>query len=449
MRHGSLFSGIGGFDLAAEWMGWKNIFHCEWMEFPRKVLDYHFPDADSHIDICTTDFKKYANKIDILTGGFPCQPFSLAGKRKGTDDERYLWGEMLRAIQEIKPKFVIAENVFGITNIDGGLVFEQVCLDLENEGYEVQPFIIPAAAKNAPHRRDRCWFIGFRNASDNYGIIRGEGREFESAEQSRHGESNENSNTKINGITTNSNGNDGRSTDRESGCEESKTNGEGQQSIHSRIGATSNEGNATDPKNCGCRRGMCQKCSDRKRELFQNQQAGSEMGCEIEGCCGIGDATNTKCEGLEGHNRERERCTEHRSDEGLFIGAETEFNATNSNGNGFDQCNGNNEVNTSQGGFNALNDLDTITMHTNCTMRKGQHIGQTREGEFNRSNCGNGINNFQNFPTQSPICSGDDGLPSELDGITFSKWRAESIKGYGNAIVPQIAYQLFQIINKL
>lgn len=163
MRHGSLFSGIGGFDLAAEWMGWENVFHCEWMEFPRKVLDYHFPNADSHIDICKTDFTKYANKIDILTGGFPCQPFSTAGKRKGTEDERYLWGEMLRAIQEIKPKFVIAENVFGITNIDGGLVFQQVCVDLENEGYEVQPFIIPAAAKNAPHRRDRCWFIAYSN----------------------------------------------------------------------------------------------------------------------------------------------------------------------------------------------------------------------------------------------------------------------------------------------
>jgi DNA (cytosine-5)-methyltransferase 1 len=161
-----LFSGIGGFDLAAEWMGWENVFHCEWMEFPRKVLDYYFPNADSHIDICKTDFKKYEGTIDIITGGFPCQPFSSAGKRKGTDDERYLWGEMLRAVQEIKPKFVIAENVFGITNIDGGMVFEQVCLDLETEGYEVQPFIIPAAAKNAPHRRDRCWFIGVKNATD-------------------------------------------------------------------------------------------------------------------------------------------------------------------------------------------------------------------------------------------------------------------------------------------
>ena len=334
MRHGSLFSGIGGFDLAAEWMGWENVFHCEWMEFPRKVLDYHFPDADSHIDICKTDFKKYANTIDILTGGFPCQPFSLAGKRKGTDDERYLWGEMLRAIQEIKPRFVIAENVFGITNIDGGLVFEQVCLDLENEGYEVQPFIIPASAKNAPHRRDRCWFIAYAN------------------------------------------GNDGRSTDRESGCEESKTNGEGQQSVYSRTWTTSNEGNATNSKNCGCRRGMCQKCSDGKRELFQNQQGWSEMGCKIERCSGIGDATNTKDIGRK----------------------------------------------------NALEN------------------GKLERGRFR---FGDKPPTWDSFPSQSPICGGDDGLPTQLDGITFSKWRGESMRGYGNAIVPQIAHQLFQILETL
>ena len=248
MRHGSLFSGIGGFDLAAEWMGWENVFHCEWMEFPRKVLEYYWPEADSHVDICKTDFKKYEGTIDVISGGFPCQPFSLAGKRKGTDDERYLWGEMLRAIQEIKPTWVIAENVFGITNIDGGLVFEQVCLDLEAEGYEVQPFVIPACAKNAPHRRDRCWFVAY------------------------------------------------------------------------------------------------------------------------------------------------------------------------SNRDGSNQCNGNDEVNASKGRQYALGYVKSIP------------------------------SNFQNFPTQSPICGGDDGLPAELDGITFSKWRNESIKGYGNAIVPQIAYELFKII---
>jgi len=382
MRHGSLFSGIGGFDLAAEWMGWENVFHCEWMEFPRKVLDYHFPDADSHIDICKTDFTKYANTIDILTGGFPCQPFSLAGKRKGTDDERYLWGEMLRAIQEIKPRFVIAENVFGITNIDGGLVFQQVCLDLETEGYEVQPFIIPACAKNAPHRRDRCWFIA-----------------------------------------TNSNCNDRRSTDRKGGCEESKTNGEGEQPIHSRIGATSNERNATNSKNCGCGRGMCQQCADGERELFSDKQRRSEMGSQIEGCCRIGNATDT-------------------------------------NGNGLNERNRNDEINTSEGGEYALGDIESLHIEQ-PTFEHPLCIGQERRlyeeqskiatGEqFSKRNA-RSIKSpcWENFPTQSPICGGDDGLPTELDGITFSKWRAESIKGYGNAIVPQIAHQLFQIINDL
>jgi len=292
MKHGSLFSGLGGFDLAAEWMGWENIFHCEWMEFPRKVLDYHFPNADSHVDICKTDFKKYANKIEILTGGFPCQPFSMAGKRKGTDDERYLWGEMLRAIQEIKPAFVIAENVFGITNIDDGLVFEQVCLDLEAEGYEVQPFVIPAAAKNAPHRRDRVWFV-----------------------------------------------------------------------------------------------------------------------------------------------------------------------ATDTNGNGLNQRNGNNEKHSSEEGINAQRDIkqsivDGYATDTDSDGQKwSKKIRNQRRDEkkkqkriqFKRCKC----NTWQKFPTQPAICGGDDGLPTELNGITFSKWRAESIKGYGNAIVPQIAFGIFKQLSLL
>jgi DNA (cytosine-5)-methyltransferase 1 len=279
MRHGSLFSGIGGFDLASEWMGWENVFHCEWMEFPRKVLEYYWPDADSHIDICKTDFKKYEGTIDVISGGFPCQPFSLAGKRKGTDDERYLWGEMLRAVQEIKPKWIIAENVFGIVNINGGLVFEQVCLDLENEGYEVQPFIIAAAAKNAPHRRDRCWFVAY------------------------------------------------------------------------------------------------------------------------------------------------------------------------SNRDGSNQCNSNDEINTSQGRKYALYNAEQGNGNGNSsdTEHKGfQRSNRTQKSVLPKS--GSFKNDWHNFPTQSPICSGDDGLPTKLDGITFSKWRNESIKGYGNAIVPQIAYELFKII---
>lgn len=162
MTHASLFSGIGGFDLAAEWMGWTNVLNCEIDEFCRMVLKYHFPNAKQYADIRTTDFTVWRGRIDILTGGFPCQPFSVAGKRKGTDDDRYLWPEMLRAIREIRPRWVVGENVYGLVNWSGGMVLEQVCADLENEGYEVQPFVIPACAVNAPHRRDRVWIIAYR-----------------------------------------------------------------------------------------------------------------------------------------------------------------------------------------------------------------------------------------------------------------------------------------------
>jgi DNA (cytosine-5)-methyltransferase 1 len=96
MTHASLFSGIGGFDLAAEWAGWTNAFNCEIDPFCRKILKYHFPDAEQYGDIRTADFAVWRDRIDVLTGGFPCQPFSLAGKRKGTEDDRYLWPEMLR-----------------------------------------------------------------------------------------------------------------------------------------------------------------------------------------------------------------------------------------------------------------------------------------------------------------------------------------------------------------
>ncbi|HAE65726.1 MAG TPA: DNA (cytosine-5-)-methyltransferase, partial [Sphingobacterium sp.] len=179
MTHGSLFSGIGGFDLAAQWMGWQNIFHCEINPFCQKILKYYWPNADSYTDIKQTDFSIYRGKIDVLSGGFPCQPFSTAGKRKGAEDDRYLWPEMLRAIDEIRPTWVIGENVAGLasmvqpeaykTNVESQIniqgevdqetvleyqqyVTETVCSDLEHLGYSVQPIIIPACATGAPHR---------------------------------------------------------------------------------------------------------------------------------------------------------------------------------------------------------------------------------------------------------------------------------------------------------
>lgn len=165
MRHISLFSGIGGFDLASEWMGWENVAHCEWNPFCQKILKYYWPKAESYSDITKTCFKKYHGTIDIISGGFPCQPFSVAGQRQGTEDNRYLWPSMLRVIREVSPTWVVGENVLGLVNWSEGMVFEQVYSDLEAEGYKVQAFVLPACGVDAPHKRDRVWFVAYRNSA--------------------------------------------------------------------------------------------------------------------------------------------------------------------------------------------------------------------------------------------------------------------------------------------
>jgi DNA (cytosine-5)-methyltransferase 1 len=252
MKHGSLFSGIGGFDLAAEWMGWENKFHCEWNEFGQKVLKYYWPNATSYGDITNTDFTIWRGLIDVLTGGFPCQPYSVIGKRKGKDDDRHLWPHMLRAIREIQPRWVVGENVHGLVNWSGGLVFHEVQADLEAAGYQVFPYVLPAAGVNAPHKRDRVWFIAY---SADYGLQGG--------------------------------GNSGELRGERTGREERST-----------------------------------------------------------------------------------------------------------------------------------------------------HLGRFPAPDW------------KNFPVESPLCIGDDGLPSGLDGITFSKWETESIKAAGNAIVPQVVFQIFKSIEQ-
>ena len=186
MNHASLFSGIGAPEVAAEMLGWSNVFHCEINPFGRSVLEYWFPHSDSYGDITKTDFTKYRGRIDVLTGGFPCQPFSYAGKRGGYNDERYLWPEMLRVIEEVRPSWVVGENVAGLaTMVEGGVytdlgcegslfgetdalhqyllrerfTIERISGELEHAGYSVQPVLIPAAAVGAPHRRDRIFII--------------------------------------------------------------------------------------------------------------------------------------------------------------------------------------------------------------------------------------------------------------------------------------------------
>lgn len=179
MKHLDLFSGIGGFALAAQtvWGAeYECVGFCDNNYFCQQVLSKNFPGVPIYDDIRTltntagTGLERRTGqklqgresrptRIDLITGGFPCQPFSAAGKRKGTADDRYLWPEMFRVISEFKPKWVIAENVKGLTTWSEGMVLEQVCTDLESQGYEVQPFIIPACGVNAPHRRERVWIV--------------------------------------------------------------------------------------------------------------------------------------------------------------------------------------------------------------------------------------------------------------------------------------------------
>jgi DNA (cytosine-5)-methyltransferase 1 len=349
MNHGSLFSGIGGFDLAAEWMGWENIFHCEWNPFGQKVLKHYWPNSISYNDITKTDFTIHRGAIDILTGGFPCQPYSSAGKRLGKEDERHLWPEMLRAIREIQPRWIVGENVLGLVNWNGGMVFEEVQANLEAEGYEVQPYVLPAAAVGAPHRRDRVWFVAY---AKNFG------------------------------------------------------------SPISKLG---------------------------EKEGRQQIQTGSN----INGFEGLGNAPNS-------NNTRFQKARAEQQTTRFEQYGELDWTTPHPNRNGFNQRNGNNEEQPSKGGFDAFGDANKGNEYGNVA--DTENIGradalENGELEGRRFRQSHKRNMWDSFPSVSPICTGDDGLSDRLDGITFSKWRTESIKAGGNAIVPQVVFQIFKAID--
>ena len=394
MIHGSLFSGIGGFDLAAEWMGWTNAFHCEWEEFPRKVLQYHFPESKSYGDINETDFTIWNKKIDILTGGFPCQPYSAAGKRLGKEDERHLWPEMLRAIREIEPRWVIGENVYGLVNWDDGLVFEEVQVDLENEGYEVQPYILPAAGVNAPHKRDRVWFVA-KNTVRSRLVQRESIQERTEVRQQRN------------------------------------TGTGGAERIHREKGH-----NATNTDKV-----RLQFSEDtRKVRAGQSQVCGarSEFADAIKADGEKWNATDT-CEFGRGRGYIRpEADKEAQQPMGQSVGQYGNDVWSQNEGRGTDAANSNS---IGQHEFRSHNS------EQKSEWRKTT-IGRTNREQVDNGQAYHRPNDFEQFPTQSPVCGGDDGIPRELDSITFPKWRNESIKAYGNAIVPQVAYQLFKTIKQ-
>lgn len=284
MKCGHLFNGIGGFALASSWMGWSNIMHCEIDAFCNKVMNYHFPNSHQHEDIRTTDFGIWKGRIDLITGGFPCQPFSTGGDRRGSEDPRHLWPEMLRAIREISPRWIVAENVRGLTNWNGGMVFDQVQADMEAEGYEVIPFLLPTAGVGSPHRRYRIWFIAHARS------LKGD---------------------------------------------------------------------------------------------LPIQQRGQKQAKDINA---------------------------HRQNESRFVA-----------------------------------DAQGVGMEVpgaNWQPESQSYAGERLFG------CNSSGNYWRDFPTQPPVCSGNDGFPGELDSISFLDWREGSLTALGNAIVPKVAHEIFKAIDQ-
>lgn len=386
IKHASLFSGIGAPELAAYWLGWQNVFHCEISEFCKTILNYWYPNSIGYENIKTTDFKKWQGEIDVLTGGFPCQPFSSAGQRLGANDDRYLWPEMLRAIREIQPSFVIGENVAGILTMvqpteavkvgctpslfeendniyrkEQQFVVETVCTDLEREGYSVQPFVIPACSVGAPHQRDRVWFIAQRNASNSCNA-------------------------------------------RTKGLQERKA-----EVLSSRV--------TTDS---ACSRDTAQQTYQKiEREGRSNNGQQKEWRATSERTDGLyqlsWDSTDTLCAGFQETRRElkAERIARYIQQDGLVA---------NSDGKRWQEVYDDNGQ--SEGAQKAERGTE-------------QFSGTNRPQDW-----------WRDFPTVSPVCIGNDGLPFDVSRLTISfvRWRQEAIKALGNSMVPQVVYELFKAI---
>lgn len=421
ITHASVFSGIGGPEVAAVMLGWENLFHCEINPFGKAVLDYWFPNSKSYEDITTTDFSEWRGRVNVLTGGFPCQPFSYAGQRRGAQDDRYLWPYMFRCIDQVQPDWVVAENVAGIlTMVEQGEVSEvassadlfdslndirgyrlretftlqRICDDLEGHGYSVQPVLIPACAVGAPHRRDRVFIIGHRNAADTDSMGRfGRRCATDRGQQDNMGQE----------LLA--------EPQRPSGSNApSDTVGSGE-GAPGASGSTQSHGSDTNQQQS--QRRATHKWSDRFYAILRH-------------------ASDTNGSGQSASHRKSGRAWQ-------TMDGERESIALDGTGRLGRQRNAT-DTESQQG----------ERMRTQQPEYSREKSRQFRGGGGEDGNIA-GCGRWQGFPTVSPVHRGNDGLPFDVDDLTlpFGKWRTESLKAYGNAIVPQVMYEIFRAIDQV
>ena len=367
-----LFSGIGGFSLAGHWLGWETIQFVEINPFGQKVLAYHFPGVPIHDNIKTLDYESIKRRTDpnrptIVVGGFPCQPYSAAGKRKGKEDDRHLWPWCIKTVRELRPDFCVFENVLGLVNWNGGMVFDEVQSDLEAQGYEVWPYVLPACAKNAPHRRDRVWFVAYANGTESRNNNRANDRQAEKVR--RQNKSDVFTEFRSVRIATSTN---------------SKS---GEQSI------------------------------EREREVCR-QKRGTLRGITPSTCQARTTPNPESKPSKWMQPKQSKPCEQKQGDFG---------------GNCGEMGNGGIVTNPGNQGLQGSEINGSITGSRAFRNKQPSRLLQP---------------DWQDFPTQSPVCNGDDGISAKLDGITFPKWRNESIKAGGNAIVPQVIFEIFKAIEQ-
>lgn len=460
--HAGLCAGYGGFEFAAAAMGWETKFWVEPDAFCQQILKYYYPQADGYDYIQNHNYEKYKGTIDVLTAGFPCQPASTAGKRKGAEDNRFIWPAVMQAIIECGPGIAVLENVAGLLSIlePEGLskvenkayelfgkgnktkkviksvesverrIIGRIITDLEAAGYTLPklqdgtPIIlcIPACSVNAPHRRDRIWLVAYRKGYRSCG----ESRTGDGQTQSKERQTIQQHITGFGGfrLTTNTTSQGRKGRQRYSGSTDATQTGKELDCQPQRLGkkrpAANTHSNGHQPGRPG------------KNRQAQGEGAGQQnkwerLWCHFGRTGQQGPVTYTAVSGRFQTDR-------------AGITGQPDQTGTD-------------------------NDGQAITGNSNKKRRKGSKVqgeGERQQTAGSTNIAGSYITDWANWPTEPPVCTGDDGIPEHLYAATIFKsatnkngsitqagWRNETIKAAGNAIVPQVAITIFQAIERL